>query len=170
TRKFKQYSSGNRQKLGLILALMHKPLVLIMDEPTLGLDPLLQNEIYEIFAELKADGRTIFISSHNLSEVERVCDTVGIIKDGKLAGVENVSDLRKKSLRKVLVRFAGKFKADDLQVSGVERVEEISDGVILTVRADINPVVKTLAKYELSDLEITRATLEDVFLQFYRGA
>lgn len=169
TRKFKQYSSGNKQKLGVILALMHEPELIVMDEPTLGLDPLLQNEIYEIFDELQDKGHTIFVSSHNLPEVERICDRVGIIKEGKLVGVETVSELGEKRMRRVTVRFAAKFEKDDFKFDGVERIEELTDGLILTVKGDINPIVKKLATYQLHDLMISHATLEDVFLEFYKG-
>lgn len=168
-RKFKHYSSGNKQKLGLILALMHEPELIVMDEPTIGLDPLLQNEIYEIFDELQEKEHTIFVSSHNLPEVERICDRVGIIKEGKLVGVEKVSELGEKRLRRIVVRFDVKFEKEDFRFDGVERIEVISDGLILTVRGDINPIVKKLASYKLHDLEISHATLEDVFLEFYKG-
>lgn len=167
--KFKHLSSGNKQKLGLILSLMAEPKVLIMDEPTVGLDPLLQNTIYDILGEFKKKGTTIFMSSHNLPEVERVCDRVGIIKEGKLVGIEMIEDLGEKRLRKVEVRFKDKFKKSDFKFDGVEKIEEITDGLILTVRGDIDAVVKKLAKYKLRDLEISHATLEDVFLEFYKG-
>lgn len=169
SRKFKQLSSGNRQKLGLILALMHEPELIVMDEPTLGLDPLLQNEIYEIFDEIQERGHTIFVSSHNLPEVQRICDRVGIIKEGKLVGIEKVSELGEKRLRRIVARFDAKFEKEDFRFDGVERIEELSDGLILTVRGDINPIVEKLASYKLHDLEISHATLEDVFLEFYKG-
>jgi len=168
-RKFKHYSSGNKQKLGLILALMHQPELIIMDEPTLGLDPLLQNEIYDIFDEMQERGHTIFVSSHNLPEVQRICDRVGIIKEGKLVGIETVSALGEKRLRRITARFDAKFEKEDFRFDGVERIEDLSDGLILTVRGDINPIVKKLAGHKLLDLEISHATLEDVFLEFYKG-
>lgn len=165
--KFRHLSSGNKQKLGLILALMNNPKVLVMDEPTVGLDPLLQNTIYEILLDLRDKGTTIFISSHNLPEVERLCDRVAIIKEGKLVAVENIKALGEKKLHKVEVRFADKYDATEFIGKGVDKVEEVSDGVMITVSGDINPVMHKLSKHKLLDLEVTHASLEDVFLKFY---
>ncbi len=168
--KFKHLSSGNKQKLGIILALMNEPEILIMDEPTVGLDPLLQNKIYELLTDLKKKGTTIFVSSHNLPEVERICDRVGIIKDGKMVEVETISQLGEKKLNKIEVRFDDEFTKKEFQINGVEKIEEISGGLILTVSGQIDPVIKALAKKKVLDLEVTHATLEDVFLKFYKGA
>ncbi len=167
-RKFKNLSSGNKQKLGLILALMHQPEVLVMDEPTLGLDPLLQNKIYEILESYKESGTTIFFSSHNLPEVERVCDRVGIIRNGKLVGIETIKELGKKRLRKIIVRFYDKVSPKDFDFNGVEDIKEISDGLILTVRGEVGAVVKKLGEYKIHDIEISHASLEDAFLEFYK--
>lgn len=166
-RKFKNLSSGNKQKLGLILSLMNQPEVLIMDEPTMGLDPLLQNKIYEILKEYSENGTTVFFSSHNLPEVERICDRVGIIKDGKIASVETIKELGKKRLRKVNVRFEEKVSPKDFDIKGVESIEETADGLLLTVRGDVDAVIKKLGKYKVHDIEISHASLEDVFLGFY---
>lgn len=165
--RFKQLSSGNKQKLGLIIALMSEPEVLIMDEPTVGLDPLLQNKIYEILENLKKKGTTIFISSHNLPEVERVCDRVGIIKEGKMVGIEEVKNLGQKKLHRIEVRFAEKVVRSDLTKLKPENIEEISDGFVITIGGDINPLMKILSAYKITDIEISHATLEDVFLKFY---
>jgi ABC-2 type transport system ATP-binding protein len=132
-----------------------------------GLDPLLQNKIYELLEAYKKKGTTIFFSSHNLPEVERVCDKVGIIKEGKLVEVASLKALEGKKLHKVEVRFNDKFKASDFKFDGVEKVEEISDGVILTVGGNVNPVIGKLAKHDLADIEISHASLEEVFLKFY---
>jgi len=165
--KFRHLSSGNKQKLGLILALMHEPKLLVMDEPTVGLDPLLQNEIYKVLMEMRDSGTTIFISSHNLPEVERLCDRVAIIKEGKLVAVENIKALGDKKLHKIEVRFGNKFDVSEFAINGVEKVEEISEGLLITVGGDLNPVLHALAKHKIIDLEITHASLEDVFMKFY---
>jgi ABC-2 type transport system ATP-binding protein len=167
SKKFKQLSSGNKQKLGLVLALMSDPEILIMDEPTVGLDPLLQNTIYEILLDMKDRGKTIFVSSHNLAEVERLCDRVGIIKNGKMVEVETLKGLEGKKLHKVEVRFNEKVKKSDFNFDGVEKIEEIADGLILTVGGDMNRIVKKLSSYKIADLTISHATLEEVFLKFY---
>lgn len=168
TRKFKHLSSGNKQKLGLILALMNDPKLIVMDEPTVGLDPLLQNEIYKVLLEMRDKGVTIFISSHNLPEVERLCDRVAIIKEGKLVAVENVKQLGDKKLHKIEIRFADKFKVSEFQVDGVDKVEEISDGLLITISGDLNPILQAIAKHKVLDFQIAHASLEDVFMKFYK--
>lgn len=167
TAKFRQLSSGNKQKLGLILALMNEPRVLVMDEPTVGLDPLLQNTIYEILTEYRDGGTTIFVSSHNLPEVERLCDRVGVIKDGKLIAVENIRELAGKKLHRMEVRFADEFEKSEFEVPGVDRVEEISGGLLVTVSGDINPILSKVTAHELIDFEFSHANLEEIFLKFY---
>lgn len=166
--KFKTLSSGNKKKLGLILALMFEPKIAILDEPTNGLDPLLQNAVYEILEEFQQKGSTIFMSSHNLSEVERICKRAAIIKDGKLVATENIQTLKNKRMHLVTVRFGQKFKKSDFIFDHVEVQEELPDGLILNVKGDINPLIVKLSKYNIKDLEITHATLEEVFLEFYK--
>lgn len=166
--KTKYLSSGNKQKLGLILALMSDPELLIMDEPTVGLDPLLQNKIYEILEYLQQQGKTIFMSSHNLPEVERLCKRVGIIKEGELVALETITDLHAKRLHHVLVRFSNKINEKEIQALNLQIEEVLPDGFILAVKGDIDPLIKVISKYKIIDLEITHATLEEVFLEFYK--
>lgn len=167
TKKFKNLSSGNKQKLGIVLALMSDPKLLVMDEPTIGLDPLLQNTIYQLLEDLKKKGTTIFFSSHNLPEVERVCDRVGIIKEGKMVAVETLKEMEGKRIHQVEVRFSNPVKAADFKLSGVENIQDLPDGLIFDVSGDINQVLKKLATYNVTDLSITHAALEEVFLKFY---
>ena len=165
--KFGSLSSGNKQKLGLILALMNDPELLVMDEPTVGLDPLLQNTIYQIINDLKSKGTTVLISSHNLPEVEKICDRAGIIKQGKIVAVEDINDLGQKRLHKIEVRFSGGYKKTNFEIKGIEDIQEIKDGLIFTVGTNIDEVIKHIAKHKITDIEVSHATLEDIFLKFY---
>lgn len=167
SKKVKTLSSGNKQKLGLILALMHQPKLLILDEPTLSLDPLLRNTVHEILKAEAKKGKTIFMSSHNLAEVEKICDRVAIIKEGKIVDIESIADIKKKRLYTIEVFFRGKVPKTELAKAGVEITKEFSNGLILSVKGDIKPVLTKLARHKLKDLEITHASLEEVFMEFY---
>lgn len=167
--KFKNLSSGNKQKLGLILALCFEPELLIMDEPTLGLDPLLQNIIYSTLEDFQKRGSTVFISSHNLPEVDRICDRVGIIKDGKIVAIESITSLKDKRMHIVRVSFVGAFNPADFQTDGIEIQQHLPDGLILGIRGNINTLIQKLSKYDIRQLEISHASLEDIFLEFYGG-
>jgi len=165
--KVKSLSSGNRQKLGIVMAFMTKPELLIMDEPTSGLDPLLQNEMYELIEEVTKQGTTVFMSSHNLSEVDRVCSRVGIIKQGKMVTTESIKNLKEKRLYTITAYFKDKFDKNDFDIENVEIKKEIAEGLIMSAKGDINELVKKLSEYNLRDLRIEHASLEDIFLEFY---
>jgi len=165
--KTKELSKGNKQLVAIVLALMYKPRVLIMDEPTTALDPLNQNKFYEILEEFQDEGTTIFFSSHILPEVERIAEKVAIIKDGKLVSLDSIDDLAAKAVRNVEIRVKGKFDPSDFQLAGVTKVEKISEGVMLTITGDINPLLHKLDDYDVIDIKISHATLEDVFMQYY---
>jgi len=147
---------------------MKKPKVLIMDEPTLALDPLLQNSVHHLLLESRKAGATIFISSHNLSEVERICDRVGIIRAGKMLTVENIKSLKEKRMHTVTAIFSEEFKSKDFEVAGVQNIEEIDDTLVISIKGEINPLLSELAKHKLKDLEVSHATLEEIFLEFYQ--
>ena len=171
SRKFKEYSKGNKQKIGLIVALQHRPDLLILDEPTSGLDPLVQQTFYEVIREAKAEGRTIFLSSHILSEVEKTCDRVAIIRDGRLVQVDRVEALRDLSHHQVELRFAG-----DVPVGAFAALAGVSDvtteGNLLRMRVSgpITAVVREAANHELLDFVSREPSLEETFLaQYGRG-
>ena len=171
--RIRSYSSGNRQKVGLVQALMHDPELLILDEPTSGLDPLAQREFYRIVLEARATGRTVFLSSHILPEVERIADRVGIIRNGKLVVVEEVSVLKHKALRKLEMRFAR--PVPEAGFSGLDTVHNIEseDGgavIILTVAGSVDPVIKAAASHELISLVSHEGDLEEAFLAYYQTA
>lgn len=161
-------STGNQQKVALILTFMTEPEIMVLDEPTVGLDPILQNEVYKILDEFNQRGATIFMSSHNLPEVENICHRVGIIKDGKLVATESIDNLTEKKIHIIHAYFEDKFKKEDFNFDGVEVKQHFEDGLILNVKGDISPVIKKLGQYKLKDIEVTHATLEDVFMEFYR--
>jgi ABC-2 type transport system ATP-binding protein len=172
SRKFKEYSKGNKQKIGLIVALQHRPDLLMLDEPTSGLDPLVQQTFYEIIREAKAEGRTIFLSSHILSEVEKTCDRVAIIRDGRLVKVDRVEALRDLAHHQVELRFSGDVPVGAFAaLPGVSDVSTEDNLLRLRVSGSIAPVVREAANYELLDFVSREPSLEETFLaQYGRGA
>jgi beta-exotoxin I transport system ATP-binding protein len=162
------YSKGNKQKLGLVLAMMHQPEVLVLDEPTSGLDPLVQEEVEALLREQAATGRTVFFSSHVLSEVERLCDRVAFIRAGRIVGVEDVAALKGRSLHIVEVTFAGPVPADAFAVGGVREIRRDGNLVHLEVRNNIDGALKVIARYPVLDLRTDQPSLEQVFLAYYQ--
>jgi ABC-2 type transport system ATP-binding protein len=165
-----ELSRGNRQKVGLILATFHRPELLILDEPTGGLDPMMQEEFLALVGEERERGTTVFLSSHELDEVERICDRVGIVRAGRLIAVERVPDLLGRARRKVTARFADQGGVEELKrLAGVSDVVPIDGGVTFRFTGELDPVVRALAAHHVADLEISRPTLEEVFLGYYEG-
>ncbi len=171
SRRFREYSKGNKQKVGLIVALQHRPELLILDEPTAGLDPLVQQTFFALLAEARSEGRTVFMSSHVLSEVERTCDRVAIIRDGRLARVDRVEALRDLAHHQVELRFAGPVPAGVFEVlPGVSDVAADDHTLRLRVSGPITPVVRAAAGFELLDFVSREPTLEETFLAEYGRA
>ncbi|HVT00471.1 MAG TPA: ABC transporter ATP-binding protein [Solirubrobacterales bacterium] len=165
-----ELSRGNRQKVGLILAAFHRPELLILDEPTGGLDPMMQEEFLTLVGEERGRGATVFLSSHELDEVERICDRVGIVRDGALVAVERVPELLGRARRKVSVRLADHGGLEDLRrIPGVSDLTSADGAVSFRFAGDLDPVVKALAVHRVADLEVARPTLEEVFLGYYQG-
>jgi ABC-2 type transport system ATP-binding protein len=172
SRKFRQYSSGNKRKIGLIQAFMHRPRLLILDEPTNGLDPLNQQEFDRMVNEVREDGRTVFLSSHVLSEVEQTCTRVGIIREGRLVRVGGVAELKDIKRHEVTITFARAIAAEAFKtLEGVEQVEQLADGqtLRLTVSGELDSVVKAAAQYPVITLTSHEPSLEDIFLRYYEG-
>jgi ABC-2 type transport system ATP-binding protein len=170
-RKFKELSKGNKQKIGLVIALQHRPELLILDEPTSGLDPLVQQSFYALVREAKGEGRTVFLSSHILSEVERTCDRVAIIRDGRLAKVDSVEGLRDLAHHEVELRFIDGVPADAFTgLPGVSEVKVEDHTLRMRVSGPITPVVQAAARYELLDFVSREPTLEETFLAQYGTA
>jgi len=170
TRRFKEYSKGNKQKIGLVVALQHRPDLLILDEPTSGLDPLVQQSFYSLVREAREEGRTVFLSSHILSEVERTCDRVAIIRDGLLVKVGRTDALRDLAHHQVELRFpdGAAVPADAFSsLPGVSEVAVDDHTLRLRVAGAITPVVQTAARYELLDFVSREPSLEETFLAQY---
>jgi beta-exotoxin I transport system ATP-binding protein len=167
-RRMGELSKGNKQKVGVVAAFMHDPELLILDEPTSGLDPLRQRDVLALIRERAAKGRTVFLSSHELGQVEHVAHRVGIIRDGRLIAVEEVSTLRHRALRRVEVRFDG-----DVSIEGFDRIEgvrdvAIADGVVrLHVQGPMDALIKVLARYPVQTMTSEEPELDEIFLTYY---
>ncbi|MFQ6135441.1 MAG: ATP-binding cassette domain-containing protein, partial [Nitrososphaerales archaeon] len=168
-KRVKDYSKGMRQKLALIQAFMSRPDLIILDEPTGGLDPLMQQEFYKLVEEERLSGRTIFMSSHNLAEVQRVCDRVGIIREGSMMVVEEVEALRREAGKIVRVSFAEDVDGAHLETEGVVSISRSDGYFTIAVGEDIDSVVKKISKFKINDMTIQEATLEDIFFTYYQG-
>jgi ABC-2 type transport system ATP-binding protein len=163
-------SRGNRQKVGLVQAFMHRPQLLVLDEPTSGLDPLVQQTFYELAREAVAEGRTIFLSSHVISEVQHVADRVGLVREGRLVLVDSVENLRAHAFTRIEVTFDSPPPATAFdEVPGIRVVERRGNVIVFAQQGEIDPVLKALARYRVLALDSHEADLEDVFLSLYRS-
>jgi len=167
----KNLSHGNKQKVGIVQAFMHRPELLLLDEPTLGLDPLMQQEVLHLITEAKAEGATVFFSSHIISEVEAVAERVGIIRQGRIVEVAETQSLIHRALRRARVRFKEPVDVDVLtSVPGVTLLaRDDGRGVLLQVEGEMDPLIKALAAFPVSDFETERPSLEEIFLAYYEG-
>lgn len=172
SKRFREYSHGNKQKLGLVQAFMHKPHVLILDEPTSGLDPLNQREFYTMVAEVHAEGRTVILSSHILPEVEHTCDRVAIIREGRLVKTDHVSSLKNLHQHDVEISFADPASAAWFEhVAGVIKAAAAADErtLQLYVQGPLTEVIKIAGEQGATNIVTHEPTLEEVFLRFYQG-
>lgn len=171
SRKIKTCSSGMKRKLGLIQGLMHRPKLLIFDEPTLGLDPLVQQTFYQLMHEVSDAGTTVFMSSHNLREVEHVCDRVGILHKGKLETVGRITELKKVRFRWMTLHLADTpNKADFDKLPGVSDVTVHNSTLEMRLTGELAPVIKAAARYHVVDMTYQEPSLEEIFLQYYGEA
>ena len=169
-KRFREYSHGNKQKLGLVQAFMHKPRLLILDEPTSGLDPLNQQEFYKLVAEVQAGGRTVFLSSHILPEIEQTCDRVAIIREGRLVKIDHVSALKDLHQHEVVVNFAGPASVEWFKnVAGVTSVDQGSNEHTLqiNVHGELTEIIRIAGEHHATNIETHEPSLEEVFLRFY---
>lgn len=163
-KSIKTYSKGNKQKLAIILAIMHQPKLLIFDEPTTSLDPLNQQTFYNLIHEMKKNGTTIFLSTHILSEADKICERIGIIKEGFLQEVRKVEDFRKTNIRKIVLEIKKKLPFKTL---GIKDFEKTRNGYRITISGKNGDIIKKLSKYDIEDIKIEEPTLEEIFMHYY---
>jgi ABC-2 type transport system ATP-binding protein len=169
-RRFREYSSGNKQKLAIVLAFMHRPDLLILDEPTSGLDPLNQQQFYALLRETRDDGATVFLSSHVLSEVEHVSDTVGILRSGKLVKVAQLEELRRVRVHRVEIEFAPEEHVPEAKLraaTGVDDLRVIGNRVECMVHGGFDGLIDAISESRVTDLVSTEPSLEEFFLSFF---
>ena len=172
SRNIRSYSSGNRQKLGLAQAFLHRPELLVLDEPTNGLDPLMQQTFYSLIDELRDEGRTMFLSSHILPEVERIADRVAIIRGGHLVTVASVAELKAKAVHRLEIRFGAAVDPAEFEnAGGVRSVTANPDSTVISVAIEgsVDAAIKAAARHEIVNLVSHEGDLEDAFLAFYSG-
>lgn len=166
-RKILDLSRGNQKKVSILQSLIHRPQLLILDEPTSGLDPLMQAKFFDILMEENSRGTTIFLSSHTLSEVQKMCRRVGIIKEGKIIAVEDIETLRKKQLRKIQVEFAHSEESDEINCTGMISPQANKNILNFMFSGKIDALLEVLAGKEIEDLIIEEPTLEEIFMHYY---
>jgi ABC-2 type transport system ATP-binding protein len=170
-RPIRQLSTGNRQKLGLIQAFMHEPELLILDEPIAGLDPLVQQSFHALLGEVSAQGRTVFLSSHTLSEVERVTDRLAILREGRLVVVDSLANLRKVAVQRLEIEFGERVAPEEFRaLPGVTDVQGSGATLAISFEGSADAVLKTAAAHEVLAIRPREDDLEDIFLRYYRKA
>jgi len=167
-KKVRSYSSGNKRKLGLIIALMNKPDLLILDEPTNGLDPLMQQIFLQLMQETREEGRTVFLSSHMLNEVQEICDRVGILRGGQLKEVKTVADLTHTDFRWVTFLLRETAQVRDLaSLEGVSDLSVNGNKLRLKLTGDFDPIIRAIGEQYIIDINVQEPSLEEIFLTYY---
>ena len=165
-RKVRGYSSGMAKKLGLVQAMQHRPELLIMDEPTEALDPLVRQSLFEIIKELSNQGVTIFLSSHVLPDIQEVCQRVSLIRGGEIVETGSVESLRLGKYRTMVVDFK-KIPDTEIILEGAEILDMDGTRMVIKISGDINNVIRSLSRYEVDDIVYERLSLEELFLEYY---
>lgn len=166
-RKTSELSRGNKQKVGVVQAFMADQDIIILDEPTTGLDPLMQQEFYRLLKEEKKNGKTIFMSSHILAEAEAVCDRVAIIKEGRLKVVEEIESLKNKTGKVLAVEFRTPAAIEEFNLPGVSDIQVDDNILTLTVHENLDSVIKAVAAHNISNMNLKTYSLEQLFLRYY---
>jgi ABC-2 type transport system ATP-binding protein len=167
-KKIKHYFHGMKQKLAIVQALQHQPALLVMDEPSEGLDPLNKNVLYRYIGRFKAEGKTVFFSSHYLAEVEKICDRVGLVRNGSLIAVEKISELKKKMIRKLEISFSEPVEPGMFRMPGIRIAEQNGNRFLLLVGGDLNALIQKISRYKIENLVFPEPSLEETFLTFYK--
>lgn len=167
-KKIDDLSYGNKKKVGIVQGLLHEPKLIILDEPTGGLDPLMQQKFYDLLREENKKGATIFFSSHVLSEVQKLCDRVAIIKDGELIKVESIKDLARSKHKRFSLTINGNFDKKIFNIDGVKNLKIIGSEIEFLYKGDINTINSKILGLDLLDLRIDEPDLEEVFMHYYR--
>jgi ABC-2 type transport system ATP-binding protein len=167
SRKMKEYSHGNKQKIGLASAFMGKKDLIILDEPTIGLDPLVQQTVLDLVREVREEGRTVFLSSHNLKEVQTVCDRVGIIQNGELIKTEKVEALIAQQFKRLEIRFRTEPPQDTFLIQGVKELRRQGNSITFEVGQGLDILMEKAVPYGIEDIETVAVSLEEIFLAYY---
>lgn len=165
-KKIEDLSTGNKKKVAIVQALLHEPKLLILDEPTGGLDPLMQNRFFEVLKEENSKGITIFFSSHILSEVQKMCDRVAIIREGRILKIERVQDLRSTAYKKVKVEFRDRA-AEDFKIDGMTGIETDGNQISFLFSGEMDSLIRKLSEFPVSNLWLEEPELEEIFIHYY---
>lgn len=168
--RIRNLSRGNRQKIALIQAFMHEPKILILDEPTSGLDPLMQEIFFDLVRQTKNRGATVFLSSHNLNEVQKICDRIGFIREGRLIAEQAIDDMTKSTFQTYDIAFGQTVPSRELRaVPGLKLTTNSSHHATIRIKGDLRPLFRVLAKSSVRSIERQEISLEEQFMKFYRG-
>ncbi len=166
-RKISDLSLGNRKKVGIVQGLLHQPKLIILDEPTSGLDPLMQQKFFKLIKQENEAGATVFFSSHILGEVQRLCDRVAIIKEGKIIKVENVDNLIHNSYTKFRIDSKTPIKAEDFEIEGINDFKNTNGSASFLFKGDVNLIIQRLSAMEITSLRVEEPELEEIFINYY---
>ena len=167
TKKIEDLSLGNKKKVGIIQGLLHSPRLIILDEPTSGLDPLMQKTFFDLIKKENQRGATVLFSSHILSEVQRICDRVAIIKDGRIVSIHKISELQQDTYKNVRIVFRNRSAAASFAPTGATHLTASDTVVSFIFKGDINALLAEIIKLPLADIDISEPTLEDIFMHYY---
>jgi len=166
-RKIEDMSLGNKKKVGIVQGLLHSPKLIILDEPTSGLDPLMQKKFFDLIIEENKRGATVLFSSHILSEVQRICDRVAIIKEGRIVQINKISELQQNSYKKVSFQVDGTFDSASLALEGINNLELNGSGINFIYKGNLNHLIHELGNYNLTNVDIVEPSLEEIFMHYY---